>query len=231
MYAGVPAARYVAALGQRVLLRVIEAARDAEVRHADAPVPAQQHVLGLEVAVHHARAVSGREPTPGLPEHVDDLRHTMGLLQPVTQVRALDVLEGDEHLALVFAHVVDGHDVGMRQLGQRLGLASQPRLGILTETQRLGSQHLHRDAAIELGIEGEVHHPAGALADTLEDPMPADAHVGLVLAEQRPRHRRPPAPRVEVVVVTFGLAQPLLDIATRSHDVWACDVGLPHPHR
>ena len=48
-------------------------AREAEVGDADAAVAADEHVVGLEVAVEEADRVRGLQPARGLVEHVEDL--------------------------------------------------------------------------------------------------------------------------------------------------------------
>ena len=141
-------------------------AGEAEVEDADAAVVADDHVVGLEVAVHEADGVGRREAAPGL--HVDGEQlapaaRRRGL--PGAQGRAGDELHGDEDLRAEGADVVDGDDVGVGEAGHRLGLAEEAggagAVGVLAAAQELDG-----DLAVELGVVGGVDdaHTAGAEA-------------------------------------------------------------------
>ncbi len=98
-------------------------ARQAKVHHAHAPVGADHDVVGLEVAVNHGLGMGRGEPPPGRHEHIDDLGDRAGRrFEPAAQRDALDVLHHDEGGPAIFPDLVDRHDVGMGELGHRLGL-------------------------------------------------------------------------------------------------------------
>jgi len=63
----------------------------------------------------------------GQPPHDANRRDPVehALVQPVLQRLAADEVAGDEQLVAIFARVEDGHDVGMPQVGRRLGLAQE----------------------------------------------------------------------------------------------------------
>ena len=61
---------------------------------------------------------------------------------------AVDVLHDDEVRALVLAPVVDGDDVGVREVGGRLGLAAEA-LDERPVDGQLGEEHLEGDGPIE----------------------------------------------------------------------------------
>ena len=89
--------------------------------------------------------------------------------------------EVDQSLAL--ADRVDGHDVGVGQLGGRLGLAGEPLPDVLLEGQ-LRRQHLDRHPALEALVPGAVDHPHAAAAD-----LPLDG-VGVAQGLAEPRRQR-----------------------------------------
>ena len=105
------------------------AAREAEVHDAHRAVAADQHVLGLEVAVDEPGGVRGREPRAGGDEDVEDLAQgARPLGQPLGERPALDELHRDEDLAAERADVVHDDDVRVREPRHRLRLAQQARL-------------------------------------------------------------------------------------------------------
>jgi hypothetical protein len=64
----------------------------------------------------------------------------------------VDELHRDEDLAAVLADLVDVDDVGVREAGERLGLA-QGALAVAELVVGLAADELDRDAAIELLVE------------------------------------------------------------------------------
>ena len=65
--------RAVARLARQLVVAAARLARESEVDDARAPVLVQQHVVGLEVAVHQPGRVRGRQPAPGRDEDVEHL--------------------------------------------------------------------------------------------------------------------------------------------------------------
>ena len=103
-------------------------ARDAEIDDARPAVLVEQDVVGLEVAVHEAGGVRGREAAPRRDEDVEDLAPRAGLVgEPALDRPARDELHRQEHLVLEHADVVHGDDVRVRQARHRLRLAQQAR--------------------------------------------------------------------------------------------------------
>jgi hypothetical protein len=83
--------------------------------------------------------------------------------EPVTQRLALQELGDDKLHPLVLRELEDAQDVGMGQLGERLGLPFEPResLGVVRDIAR---QHLDRHLPLEPLVQGTVHlaHSTGA---------------------------------------------------------------------
>ena len=88
--------------------------------------------------------------------------------QDLGQRAALHVLHGDEVGARVLAPVVDVDDVGVAEVGGRLGLAAEAldEVGVDGE---LGEQHLDRHLAVEQQVAGEEHVGHTAAPDPLVD--------------------------------------------------------------
>ena len=159
---------------------------EPEVGDAGATVVADQHVVGLEVAVDDAARVRGGEPLRGLREHREHGGGRARLPEPRAQARARDVLHDEEHAAVVDADLEHGHDVGMRQpghharLGEQVGGRGLAEIdGVAGGGDRLAGQHLDRDLAIELGVARAIHDAAAAGAEHADD----------VEARDRPAHR------------------------------------------
>ena len=123
-----------------------------------------------------AGAMRGGEPIAGLHERRDDLAPRVRLLEPRRERRAAHELHDDEDLAVDRADLVDRHDIGMRELGHRLGLAHQPHAG-----RRAGvavAHDLDRDVAIEVGIVGLEHDAHAAGAELADDPEVLERRAG-----------------------------------------------------
>ncbi len=90
--------------------------RDAEVREHDSPAAFDEHVRGLEVAVHDPRGMCGRE---ALGDREPDRQRAFGREPPLArehrlQVRSVDELHREEVLSLGLAEVVRPRDVRVR---------------------------------------------------------------------------------------------------------------------
>ena len=89
-------------------------AREPEVEDPHPLVGADQHVLRLEVPMHQADRVRGRQTAARLQIDIEQLTPVpQPLALPLRQRQALDELHRHEHLAPDLADLVDLHDVGM----------------------------------------------------------------------------------------------------------------------
>src|SRR5262249_13487578 len=155
-------AERVAARGRALLLGCGRRPRQAEIGDADAPVLADEDVVGLEIAMHQPGAVRGRQPVAGAAGDVEDLFRAAALLgEPAPQRAAVDVLHGDDEVVAVVADLVDRDDVGMGQARHRHGLAQHAVVALALAPPRA---KLQRRQSVELDVAGAVHdaHPAGA---------------------------------------------------------------------
>jgi hypothetical protein len=150
---------------------------DPEVEHLRA-LPAEhrriahdEDVLGLEVAVDHARGVRRPERRADHPRQPQRLDHAepAGLAQPAVHRVALEQLHHDERAAVaVIAEVEDLHDPRIADRGDRAGLVEEP-VHDLGPRAVHRQQHLDRGAPPEQRVLPEVHHAHPALPDLLDD--------------------------------------------------------------
>ncbi len=87
------------------------------------------------------------------------------LPHPILERLSFDQLHGHEGPALDLAHLVHMHHVGVRQLGQRLGLTNQASGMALTD---IAMQDLERHLPIELGVIGSKHDPHAPASQLVE---------------------------------------------------------------
>ncbi len=79
---------------------------------------ADKDVLGLQIPVHNALGLGGRE---GRGELLGEVHHALkwqlwSRLQDMVKIRALDVGHGDELHISDFTHIVNAKDIGVRNL-------------------------------------------------------------------------------------------------------------------
>lgn len=140
--------------------------REAEVGDLDLAVLGDQHVLGLDVAVHETGPVRGAERGQ---HRLHDLQRGAGAEPPervegVAQGAAGDVLHHQEDVLAVGALVVDGDDVGVGQRRGGLGLADEAGDEVLVGGESC-VHHLDRDDAVEPEVAREVDRGHAAARD------------------------------------------------------------------
>ena len=138
----------------------------AEVGDLHPSVVGDQHVLGLDVAVHDAGAVRGAEGVEHGLEQVEGLvgGHRAAVAHHVAQRASGHVLHGEEHHAVVTALVEDLHDPRVVEPGGRAGLAGEPADERLV-VDEVGVHDLERHLAVEPLVEREVHRGHAAARD------------------------------------------------------------------
>ena len=151
---------------------------DAEVHELQAPFPAHDHVVGLHVPVGDALVPRGLEGHGALDEQMEEALQIHALLRQVRQQGSIHVFHGHEGPYVgIFAHIEDGHDVGVVQPGTDLRLpleAQQQRVSVLRQTV----DDFHRHLALEQGIPGQVDHAHGAAAQHALDLVAANEGRG-----------------------------------------------------
>ena len=151
-------------------------ARETEVHDAHAAVLAEHHVFGLEVAVYQPRVMGGGEPLARGDVRRENFVHRSHLgADPSAQCDAVHELHRQEHAAIVGSRIVNGHHVGMGELGQRLGFAKQTVAPIASVAfEGFALDEFERHLSIKLRIVGAVHDRHAALSELLEDDVPTD---------------------------------------------------------
>jgi hypothetical protein len=134
-----------------------------------------EHVFRLEVAMHDAGRMRGRESATGCDELRPDLLPVVpGLAQPCAQRLAFDQLHGNEKVGACDPGVIDRRDVGMRQLGHRSRFAHQARRALVRIVVRSDAHQLDRELAPELRIVRLVDRAHATCAEGGKDDVPAD---------------------------------------------------------
>jgi hypothetical protein len=198
MYAGVPITIPVAVrsstfsvvpLDARLVVGRGPRMREPEVRDLRLAVGVDEHVVGLEVAVHDADRVGRREPARRLGEHAHDLaERRLARREPAPQRGARDVLHRDPELVAVPTRVVHGHHVRMVELRHRPRLAHQT--GARASVGVARGQQLDGDHAIEHLVVGAIDHAHRAAPDLAVEAVAPRDGARLVGELHRVGHQR-----------------------------------------
>ena len=133
---------------------------DAEIEDLEPPVAGAEEVLRFEVAVDDALAVRGAEALRELQRELRCfLRRKRALPDAFRERHALEELGDDVRLALPVSDVVDVENVRMIERARRARLLLEPAQRLFAA--EAGDEHLDRDLAAELVVEGD-HDPAHA---------------------------------------------------------------------
>jgi hypothetical protein len=138
---------------------------DTEVSEDDAALR-QQHVLRLQVAVHHLMMMRMLERQTQLVADAQRrrFRHVAVLTLHRIERRARDVLHHQEQVVrLLAAVVVELDDVRVLERGDGARLESEALLHVLVGGR--SSEHLDRDLPADLRIDREVHLPHRSLTE------------------------------------------------------------------
>lgn len=148
------------------------------------------HVLGLEVAVHHAQRVGGHQGLGHLDRQPQALAARARLPEVGAQRAPPHQLE-DQEVALGRLDVlVEAADAGVLELREHLGLAQQAGPGRGVQAPVV-PQRLDRDPALQAVVQPQVDVAHPALAEALDQ---ADAaHAG---ARQAGGRHQAPSPGV-----------------------------------
>ena len=184
--------------------------RDAEIEDLDAIFLAEDHVLGLEIAVDDARLVGlGEAPRERPPDaqHLRDRQAPRVPRQHVAQRGSLHELHGQKDAPVDLADLVDGRDVLVGRGGRTARLAEEPRAP-LSRGHDLPLEHLERDAPAQRGVVRRVdsaHAPSSEQAGHVVATEGAANQARFLAGRCRRRHvagaygglspRSTPAPR------------------------------------
>ena len=130
--------------------------RQAEVEDLDEAAVRQKDVVRLEVAMHDAAVVRGREAFRDLERVLDGLaRRNRGRREPRPKRLPLEKLHDGVDGAAVLADVVDGEDVRVRERRHRLHFAVEPGDRVRTAA-RERREHLDRHVPAQAGVPGPI---------------------------------------------------------------------------
>src|SRR4029453_18957923 len=118
----------------------------------DPSVTGDEDVFRLEIAVHDALFVRGRETAGDQDGDLDGLpRWHRSVGEALPERPALEQLRHRVRGAVVSAHVMDREDVRVRQRGDRTRFAFEPRAPIRI-LRAMHGQDLYGDVALEPGV-------------------------------------------------------------------------------
>ena len=138
------------------------------------PALGHKDIGGLDIAVNDILGVRGVERVSDLDgqrEQAIEFERMAG--DHMLQRRAIQKLHGDEGLAVLFANVVDGADVGMVQCRSGLRLPPKP-LQCLMVAGHVFREKLEGHEAVEAGVLGFVNHTHAPAAELLDDAIVRD---------------------------------------------------------
>ena len=98
------------------------------------------------------------------------------LADPLVETASVDQLQREERQAVVLAGLVDLDDIGMRELGDGLGLGAESRQAHGTHVHP-GEDHLQGDHALQTPVPGLVDHAHAAAPEFLQDVVTRHGHV------------------------------------------------------
>ena len=148
-----------------ILVRRIDARRDAEVHDARNAVFVEQNIGRLEIAVDDALRVRMRHRVEDGAHRGDRLDRRQGAagVQEFGQVLARHVFEDQVEIAALLARLENRHDVGVAQFADQARLVEQD--AVLGRVGAPEMQGLDSDLALQLRIESAVDRALGAAAE------------------------------------------------------------------
>ena len=147
-----------------------------------------EDVRRLDVAVQQPLTMRVRETAADLRGEVD--RDGFGdrtvFFDHLRERRPVDELHHDKVLLAFAPHIVDVHDVRMRELRRVLRFRIEPLHEIAVGRKRF-AQHFYGDAPAQHGIDARIHHGHAALPDAAFQPI----SLGEVTLDHASRARGP----------------------------------------
>ncbi len=116
----------------------------------------------------------------GARQGFDELRGRFGVGRapgdPLLEASAVNEFQREERPAFVLAGLVDLHDIGVCQLGDRLGLGAKPGQPHGSHVGP-GQDHLERDQSLQPTVAGLVDNPHSASPELGQDVIAGNPHI------------------------------------------------------
>ena len=148
---------------------------EAEIEHANPPVVPDNHVGRLDVAVDQPGRMQCGEADGDLSKHDDDVLPRANLRhQPALERGPRHEFHGDEQLVIRGPDLVNRDEVGVRDLGHRLGFTQQSFAPTTADVPDMGTQDLDSEVAIERVIVSGIDDTHTAGAEAIDDSVAPD---------------------------------------------------------
>ena len=154
--------------------QVVAVVRDAEIGEQRTLVLVEQHVLGLDVAMHDAALVGLSQRVGERADHRGDARRRFAQVE-LGEIAVGQVRHGVEKLPVGgAADFVDRDDVRVLQARDGAGLLLEAGNGFVG--RRLQDLHRHRSA--QRRLDRQIHRGHAAAAERAHQAMPGDFEIG-----------------------------------------------------
>ena len=145
----------------------------AEIRDLHTPPVVEHDVFGLDVTMHHVRAVRRSEPVEGFADDAQRLAHAESALAVhlMAQVHPVHVFHHQIGQAIGLSGIIHLHDVRVGDLrrGLRLTAEAFDELFAVRAVRQLGMHHLQRHGAVQSLVRGLINRRHTALRDLAHD--------------------------------------------------------------
>ena len=165
----------------------IRKTRNAKISHLHAAVPQNHDILGLDVPVDDAAAVGVAEPPHDLGDKVQGLPPVQltPLFHILLQGDTVDQLHDDILCVAAAGHIVNGYDVGVGQLRDRLRFGVEPAAELLVLSQ-IALEDFNGHQTVEAMALSLIDHRHAACADALQNLIAVVQHFPDVLIHSSP---------------------------------------------
>ena len=156
---------------------------DAEVDDVGCSLLVDEDIRRFDIAVDDAFPMGIVQGVADPGDQSDDFfeLEPLARCQELFQALAVHIFHGDKRLPQVFAHFVDGDNIGMGEVPGRAGFAHKPHLSLLLlrrVAQELETDRLDGHGAFDVGIQALVDDAHGSFSElALEDVLSYPVHI------------------------------------------------------
>ena len=169
--------------------------REPKVGELYTAVAREKDVLGLDIAMDDPLLVRGLQGFADLPDQFQCLVGVQaGLFHDAAEVGAIDELHHEKEVAFAcLAEVIDRHDAGVVEPGQRAGLALESDHELLVGRQ-LGRQEFDGNRPVQFGLKPFVNRPHSAVSQQALDVILREQPGQFLRRGRHPAVRSPGSP-------------------------------------